>query len=176
MAVTVTEQHQQLVDVLRAWQAAYPHVVVRNPDGVDQFAEEVALVVEEHLAAGSRGVVGERQQLAEAIRGGHSVSLSGRSWEAMAAAVEPFLVAAERAGYEQGQREDAAILEFGEAMSQARSEGRAEGYERCKQDAATAIKALWLPSRADVLAALAALNATQQEASGAVSQETKEAT
>jgi flagellar biosynthesis/type III secretory pathway protein FliH len=129
-------QQRQLVDVLRAWQAAYPHVVVRNPDGVDQFAEEVALIVESQLAA------------------------------------------AERAGYERGQAEDAAILEFGEAVAQARREGKAEGYEWCKQDAATAIKAAYVkyPTRpqnhvwADqflnaALAALAALNATQQEAS-----------
>jgi hypothetical protein len=170
---------------------------------------------------GSRGdAMSERQQqIAEAIIAAHkSFDDSGRwSWkgygEHIAVAAEPFLVAAERAGYERGQREDAAILEFGEAMSQARSEGRAEGYERCKQDAATAIKALGLTGTdqamrtirdsellhgfmpwgytsafagacrdageellADALAALAALNATQQEASGAVSQETKEAT
>jgi hypothetical protein len=96
----VTDRQQRLVDALREWQAAYPHVVVRNPDGVDQFAEEVALVVESQV------------------------------------------VAAERAG-----------------------------YERCKQDASTAIKgidAIGYGRRSfkhTALAALAALNATQQEAS-----------
>jgi hypothetical protein len=135
---------------------------------------------------GSRGdAMSERQQqIAEAIIAAHkSFDDSGRwSWkgygEHIAVAAEPFLVAAERAGYERGQREDAAILEFGEAMSQARSEGRAEGYERCKQDAATKIKALdaGMPRQGAIydsgyergvesaLAALAALNATQHEA------------
>jgi hypothetical protein len=143
-----SDRQQLLVNVIRGWQAAYPHVVVLNPDGVDQFAEEVALVV------------------------------------------EPLFVAAERAGYERGRAtrldwlmpyrcdnghyfEDLDTWEGPNMAYQCECGGtirRTEDslYERCKQDAATAIKALWMPSRADVLAALAALaalNATQQEVS-----------
>jgi len=116
--------------------------------------------------------VTERQQLAEAIIAAHkSFDDSGRwSWkdygEHMAAAVEPFLMAAERAGYE---RVEKALEEVITLAREVRVLAFAEGYERCKRDASTRIKARrqgehtdhYLVALDDALAVVAALNATQ---------------
>lgn len=113
----------------------------------------------------------ERQQLAEAIRAWDN-SDALNDYEAAATIV---LSTLKDAGWIDPESQSLHQL-----LTEYLERGRIEGYERCKRDASAAIEAAYFkyPNRmppkahvwasqfkADALAALAALNAKQQEAS-----------